>query len=362
MKISVLHPGDPEFPGDLEFPTVDHPDVDLRGPDDRRPLIEDARGKTSRATAPQERAAWATVAIMGSARDGHVHDPGSEALGALVDWMREDVSRTLIFWLTLHAILPRAVPDLTRAILTIGPDAVGSVNFATAVVQGETRAEIRRQLATHALDSVREYYFALLGQHRRLVPPGSTPTNHFEPGLLAEVLRSGVTDTVAKVRERAIAAAYGMNAIALVRDEVMAATDDPVMDVRQYALVALGILDDDASLARLRDRLHHGTQPEMTSAIWALARRRDGLGDVLSLVSDDRVWLRHELLRALAEVAAPMTDAQLDAVRAAIADPDLDRLLDRHLDRTRRGGREHGSDGQWIAVRTRPPEAENERT
>lgn len=343
-------------PNDVKFPSVPGPDLDLRvDPDRLRELIRDADEAVRDDARAGARSAWAVASILGRAMLGESWIPEPAVLGEIADWMTGNPVGTHMFWYRLHEFLPGVVPDLALAIVDVRPTAVAWAYAACAVVKPEARTKILHGIAGFRLDSVREHFFALLGQHRRLVPPGSIPTRGLPADVLGDVLRIGITDRVAKVRERAIAAAYGMNAIALVRDEVMAATEDPEMAVRQYALVALGTLDDGASLARLHDRLAHGTREEMTSAVWALARRPDGLGTVLARVGDERPWLRGEVLSALAEVAAPMTDAQLAAVRAAVTTPDLERVLDRHVERTRRGGREHGPDGQWLVMRTAPP-------
>ena len=158
------------------------------------------------------------------------------------------------------------------------------------------------------------------------------------------------------VRERALAAAFGRNVVAMVRDDVLRCLDDDVMDVRQYAIVALGTLDDPASRACIVAKLEHGSQPEVASAISALARRPDGLARVLALASDDRPWVRRHLLGALANVSAPMTDEQIAALSRVVIHDDLPAIIDRHLERTRRGGPEHGPDGNWFVVRAASPD------
>ncbi len=217
----------------------------------------------------------------------------------------------------------------------------------------DIRAQCERRLATDPRDSVREHYFALMGQHRRLLPPGAITLDGFPPEALVDVLRAGVTDVVPAVRERAIAAAYGLGKVKLVRDEVLACLAHAHEGVRQYAIVALGLLDDAETLARLVALLERGSQAEATSAIWALARRPDGLARALTLVTDTRPWVRFELLHAIADAAAPMTDAQIAATTAAMAADDrVPRAIDHHLERTRRGGREYGPDGGVFVVRS----------
>lgn len=142
-----------------------------------------------------------------------------------------------------------------------------------------------------------------------------------------------------------------MNLVVDVRAAVLSRLDDPDEGVRQYAIVALGTLDDAESRARLVATLEAGSRPEVTSAIWALARRADGLARVLTLATDDRDWVRSELLYALAAVAAPMTDEQIAELTVAVTDERSVRVVERHLDRTRRGAPEYGSDGGRFVVR-----------
>jgi HEAT repeat protein len=186
------------------------------------------------------------------------------------------------------------------------------------------------------------------------VPPGSIDVRIFEPDGPTDVLRRGIADPVKSVRERAIAAAYGMNVVELVRDDLLSRLDDPDMDVRQYAIVALGVLVDSESRRRLVEKLEHGTKEETTSAISALARRRDGLARVLEMVTDGRAWVRDEVLHAIAEVATLMADEQVEKLRQTIQDAALPRVIARHLERARDGGREYGSDGGLFVLRPDP--------
>ena len=347
MRIHVLH-GE-----DLEFSTVVAPDVDLRvDPEQLRHLVRTAHVNLRAAHVEGERAAWAVVAIMGEALGGELHPIEPAALAAVGEWMRGNLLGTHMFWYLVHRLLPSAVVELAMAIIEACPTAVHWAFRAGEVAPGAIRASIQKRIAVYPLDAVREHYFAMLGKHRRLLPPGAIPTTDFTPEVLTEVLRAGITDRVPAVRERAIAAAIGMNVVGLVRDEMIARLDDESMDVRQYALVALGTLDDAATRARLEDRLDHGTQEETTSAIWGLARRPDGLERVLALARDPRAWVITELLGALADVSAPMTDEQIAALTGALADPRLPRAIERHLRRAREGGPEYGADGGWFVVRS----------
>src|SRR5262249_23575389 len=93
--------------------------------------------------------------------------------------------------------------------------------------------------------------------------------------------------------------------------------------------------------------------------IWALARRTDGIERVLAMAGDTRPWIEPVLLAAFAEVAAPMTDAQIETLRGTTASPDFERLRDRHLERTRLGAPHGGADAR---IRYVPPPRPYEQT
>ena len=191
MNIHVTHEAD------FTFPDVTGVDADLR-PDGAhlRAVVMEARRKLCDATLASEWAAWTVVAVLGSARLGEPFQPPRAALDALVDWAREEVSAPLLFWFFLADLAPGAVLSLGLAILGPRPGAVGMLQGAYLAVKGEVRAELQRLVATHPLVGVREYYFALLGKHRRLVPPGSISNDEFAPEVLAGILHAGITDTV----------------------------------------------------------------------------------------------------------------------------------------------------------------------
>jgi len=132
-----------------------------------------------------------------------------------------------------------------------------------------------------------------------------------------------------------------------VRDEVLAHVADADPDVRQYALVALGVLGDATSRDVLVERLERGSQQETTSAIWGLARRADGIERVLTLAGDSRPWVKDELLGTFAEVAAPFTDEQIARLRDRVGSESFDKYRERHLARTRHGSPEIGPDARF---------------
>lgn len=89
---------------------------------------------------------------------------------------------------------------------------------------------------------------------------------------------------------------------------------------------------------------------ETKSAIWALARRPDGIGDVLGLAGDSREWVNTELLNAFAEVAPGLVDEQIAELERKVPSPEFNRLRARHIARTRHGSPEMGPDGRIDVV------------
>ncbi len=236
--------------------------------------------------------------------------------------------------------------ELFDAIVNQHPEAV-AVAINGSITLGARRAAILERIANDPRPQVREHLFALLGTHRRLLPPGSLELTNVDQDALDRILSAGFADSEHKVRERAIALAYGAGNIEQHRDRVCAlASQDPEQGVRQYALVALGLLNDPESRAQLIDRLEHGSQEESTAALWALARRPDGVARVLALASDERQWVVDELVQAVAEVAAPLSDDQLGQFRERVSSAGLAGTIQRHIGRTRGGAPEMAPDGR----------------
>jgi hypothetical protein len=166
--------------------------------------------------------------------------------------------------------------------------------------------------ASHRREEVRFTLFRLLARNRHLPDPGS-----LKPNLPAEVtdaiLRAGVTDASPRVRQRAVAYAYGLGRVASVKPQLVSALNvpDPDPPSRAYMLLAFGVLDDAETLALLVRGLESGTPEEMNAAVWALARRPDGVARALAAVEDPRPALRPEAIGAIMHVSAPLTDEQL---------------------------------------------------
>jgi hypothetical protein len=281
---------------------------------------------------------------------------GAEAMDARTvdgycDWCKSHGKESALLQAQLAAQNPALLARLFDQIIELRPDAI-SIPLGGSVFLGQiAREQMFERVASDARDEVRGHFFALLGGHRRLVPPGTITIRNAAPETMARILKRGINDQAPKVRERALALAYGLGFVDRVREEVLAHVADPEPDVRQYALVALGVLDDETSRDALVDRLERGSQLEATSAIWALARRRDGVERVLALASDARPWVRSELLGAFAEVSAPLTDAQIDRLRDEIASPGFERSHERHIARTRHGAPEIGPDARFTYSR-----------
>ncbi len=234
--------------------------------------------------------------------------------------------------------------ELFEQIVVHCPGAVAIAINGSTMLAEDRRERILRRIAADPRDDVREHLFALWGKHHRLVPPGSLQVIGLRQEALDEILRAGIDDPSAAVRQKAIAAAYGLGAAERLRERLLARVGDGDVRVRQYALISLGVMRDPQSLAILLDRLAHGDEGDATPAIWALARRPDGLPNVLALAGDPRPWVEDELLGAFAEVSAPLSDEEIERLAARVKSPAFPRLRERHLDRTRRGAPEIGPD------------------
>ncbi|MDB4956212.1 MAG: hypothetical protein JWO36_3781 [Myxococcales bacterium] len=270
----------------------------------------------------------------------------SELIALVHGWMARDLRMATVFVGELASGNALFLEELFERLISEQPSSLVQVFGGSIFLPQAQRDRVIERIASDPREAVREHFFALLGQHRRLVPPGSIELRDVTPEALDRVLRTGIDDPVSKVRERAIAATYGLGAVDRVRDRLLARVRDESIDVRQYAIISLGAMRDEGSGNLLLELLEHGTDKEVTSAIWALARRPDGVERVLELAGDPRSWIEDELLGAFAEVAAPMTDKQIERLGSKVRSPAFSKLRARHLDRTRRGAPELGPDGR----------------
>lgn len=251
--------------------------------------------------------------------------------------------RGLMIGIALTYISQVAFDEFVLAIAAGNDDVTSTVHALAAQARPDVQRSALTSLARHPSRDIREHFFALLGKHHRLLPPGSIKQD-YAPDVYVAVLAMGLNDTEPKVRERALAAAYGLGLVPHLREHVLALIDDPELAVRQYAIVALGVLDDDTSRNVLSRFLREGSVDECTSAIWAAARRRDLIADVLGMAGDSRKWVNNEVLGAFAEVSVPLTDEQIVDLDRRTNNAEFARLRDRHIGRTRRGEPELGPD------------------
>lgn len=266
--------------------------------------------------------AEAVVEVLARALAGSVETFAGSHLQAAARWAKGTLRGGSMLLAALMEIDEHALAVFLARVVAEVPEAIALAISGTLMFSAERTGAMMRAIAHDPRANVREHLFALLGTHRRLVPPGSLRPPRMPEDVLDAILQRGMTDEVHTVRQRAIAYAYGVGAVERMRDVVVAATRDPDVDVRQYALVALGVLGDEGSLRILRDALCSGSVPETTSAIWALARRKDGIADVTALGEDQRAWVRDEVRHALHEL----------------------------VERPRRGLAERGPDGQITAI------------
>lgn len=246
----------------------------------------------------------------------------------------------------------RAV-NLLERIVDEAPEHVSVAINGAIVLAPEKYAPMILRIARDPRPEIRERLYTILGRGQSLVPPGSLKWRDLTVGDMTELLRLGIRDAAAAVRARAIAVGYGYGAVNLVLEDIVEAVRDPELEVRRYALVALGLASDVATRSILLARLEHGDQAEAASAIWALARRNDGIASVLALIGDGRPWVLSEVLGAIKEVSVPLTDEELAALATWANVPDeMPAILNRHVDRTRRGAPERGPDEtSWSVVR-----------
>ena len=320
----------------------------LRG-DRHAEVIELAYGAIDSGEAPREDMAALAVLARAATLDVPVLDARTAGLAA--GWLvRDDIKKNFQNQMLFGAIVgnerPADLAAVLHALVGTQSDVTALVFALSGFLDGDRVRELLERLATHPLREVREHLLALLGKHRRLVPPGTIRYERIPSDALLSMVRSGIEDVDARVRERAIAACYGLGLVEAVRDSLIAYAKDEDVAVRQYALVALGAMRDPESRMVLLDRLRNGTNDEITSAIWALARRPDGVGDVLAMAGDSRRWVNDQLLHAFAEVAAPMSDQQLAELERKCPSSEFARFRARHIDRTRRGAPETGPDGR----------------
>lgn len=272
-------------------------------------------------------------------------------------WLnREDVRNSLFRSLFLAPVIrevsPLTLEALVRDLARDDSDMTHVYVSFAGFLAPEARERVLEELARHPRDAIREHFFALLCEHRRLSPPGTIELAQGAEAEFSRLLSIGMHDSNARVRERAVAAGYGLGLVPVLREVVLELCSDPDLGVRQYAIIALGVLDDEPSRELLRRVLRGASEKETTSAIWAAARRRDLIEDVIGMAGDGRDWINNELLGAFAEVSVPLTDEQIAELQRRTKFPQFAPLRERHMARTRRGQPEVGPENQiYIEVK-----------
>lgn len=298
---------------------------------------------------------FAVLHIMARALAKQADPLDAQTRSLFRQWLRRDdvrnsVLRRLLLAPLIRDVSPPTLESLVYDLARDDEDLTSTLLGLAGFLSPPARRRALEQLARHRRDEIREHLFALLGQNHRLCPPGTIDYAKGAEAEYAQLLAIGFRDSNSRVRERAVAAAYGLGLVTHLREHVLALINDPEMAVRQYAIVALGVLDDDTSRNVLSRFLREGSVEECTSAIWAAARRRDLIADVLGMAGDSREWVNNEVLGAFAEVSVPLTDEQIIDLDRRTNSAEFARLRDRHIGRTRRGEPELGPDNRIHVV------------
>jgi HEAT repeats len=189
-------------------------------------------------------------------------------------------------------------------------------------------------LADHPREAVRYRLVLLLSRHTPVPQPGTVPLV-LSPSGTDTLIRRALADESPRIRARAAALAYGTGRVEAVREPLLEGTRDPDDEVRSYCLIALGVLHDAQSLQVLKDAFSRGTTGEATAAIWALARRPDGVAIAVSAVDDPREHLGAEAVGALMHVSADLSRDQMAWLDAPDRRPEVRDALRAY--RARRG-------------------------
>lgn len=153
-------------------------------------------------------------------------------------------------------------------------------------------------LARHRRETVRFTLFRLMTRNYKLSEPYSLRPPLSDAGM-DELTRLGLVDESPRVRERAAAFAHGTGRVDPVQKQLIAGTRDPVERCRWYCLLALGVAQDEHTHKILTDAFYQGDEPQATVAIWALARRPDGIPTLTRALNVTDSQLRGEILSAL---------------------------------------------------------------
>ena len=157
------------------------------------------------------------------------------------------------------------------------------------------RDRVLLDLAHHSRETVRFNLFRLLTRNYQLPEPYS-----LRPPLSSSVVDSltenGLADSSARVRERAAAFAVGTGRVVPVLEQLMAGADDSVESCRCYCLLALGLARDEHSLETLKRAFDCASEAVAVAAIWALARRCDGVPILLEALIKEPERQHNEII------------------------------------------------------------------
>lgn len=282
--------------------------------------------------------------VLACVLTGDSLDESPARLHRIAAWARGNTrsSTIVLAWMARRngAALARLMCSLIKTV----PTAVPLVAGAAVFLDEDQKLSVLLSVASHSEEAAREHLFALLGTHRRLVPPGTISQRSMPDSVLIPLLEVGLRDAAPKVRVRAIAYAYGIGAVEKVRPFIMANLQHKDGEVRGYALLSLGVMHDRESLDVLVDRVNGTAREDAVSALWALARRSDGIQHVLALANNPDFAV--DVISAVAEVSTPLGDGTLEKLRSLGDTATTDAAIRRHLLRTREGAPEAGPDGR----------------
>jgi hypothetical protein len=170
-------------------------------------------------------------------------------------------------------------------------------------------------LAQHPRETVRFNLFRLLTRNYQLPAPYSLRPG-FSFSAVDSLIREGVADSSARVRERATAFALGTGRVGPALERLMAGATDSVESCRCYCLLALGLAEGEGSLGILRRAFDDEAEAVVTAAIWALARRCDGIPILLQSLINEPARPRQEIISAA--IASMMAYHEHDRIQQTL--------------------------------------------
>jgi tetratricopeptide (TPR) repeat protein len=256
-------------------------------------------------------------------------------LAALVAALRGSPGELIARFPELLADSPRFAATL-RSLLATRPDAADAVAYGTLLLGAKERTELARELWTSPRLDVRRALFTALRPVRMELQGRGTPS--FAPDAWHELLRAGLDDADAEIRQAAAALVFSSATGATFSAELLRNFDrDP--DARWTILLALGSATDADSLARLRSVAAGDDVKLAAAAVRALAARPDGAADAVAAVLGSNADVRSAALFALGSVLENLSDIQLATLdRAAAKVPLLGQALAAYRAAAKRAG------------------------